>query len=122
MDGHSRSSATQTIELMKTLHIVSLTLLFTILFAPSASAAEAKVDPNLKTGQAALRAKEYKLAVAALDKAIAAKGKRVDEARYLKALAQYHGKLYDDCIATLGRLAEAHPKSAWLHKGRVPLS
>jgi uncharacterized protein YfaS (alpha-2-macroglobulin family)/TolA-binding protein len=103
---------------MKTLHIVSLSLLFTILFVPSASAAEAKVDPNLKMGQAALRAKEYKLAVAALDKAIVAKGKRVDEAKYLKALAQYHGKLYDDCIGTLEQLAKDHPKSAWLYKGR----
>ncbi len=107
---------------MKTLHLVSLSLLFSTWFATAAAAPKApkapKVDPNLQAGQAALRAKDYPAAVAALEKAVAAKGKQADEALYLKALAQYHGKLYDDCIGTLGQLAEHHPKSVWLHKGR----
>ena len=68
--------------------------------------ADAKLDPNLKAGQAALRSKEYKLAVVALDKVIAAKGDRVDEATYLKALAQYYGKQHDACIAAAGQIRQ----------------
>ena len=80
------------------------------------------MDPNLQAGKAALRARDYAAAVAALDKAIAAKGKQADEAIYLKALAQYHGKQYDAAIASCGALAEAHPKSAWANKARFLLA
>ncbi|MFP6893250.1 MAG: CDC27 family protein, partial [Opitutales bacterium] len=79
---------------------------------------DAKTDPNLKAGQLALRSKEYKVAVTALDKVIAAKKERMDEATYLKALAQYYGKQYDACIATCDKLAADHKDSSWQHKGR----
>ena len=102
---------------MKTLRLFTL---FLGMFAMGQSGlgADVKVDPNLKAGQAALRSKEYKLAVVALDKVIAAKGDRVDEATYLKALAQFYGKQHDACIATCDQLAADHKDSAWNHKGR----
>ena len=76
------------------------------------------MDPNLQAGQAALRARDYAAAVAALDKAISAKGVQADEALYLKALAQYHGKQFDAAIASCTALAETYPKSGWNHKAR----
>jgi alpha-2-macroglobulin len=80
--------------------------------------ADEEVDPNLKAGQLALRSKEYKVAVVALDKVIAAKKERVDEAVYLKALAQYYDKQYDACITTCDKLAADHKDSSWRYKGR----
>ena len=81
-----------------------LSLIFAVLMLGlHGQAAEPKVDPNLQAGKAALRARDYAAAVVALDKAIAAKGKQADEAIYLKALAQYHGKQYDAAIASAFR-------------------
>ena len=102
---------------MKTLRLFTL---FLGMFAMGQSGlgADVKVDPNLKAGQAALRSKEYKLAVVALDKVVVAKGDRVDEATYLKALPQYYGKQHDACIVTCNKLAGDHKDSAWNHKGR----
>ena len=91
---------------------------FTFVFADISPAADTKVDPNLQAGQAALRARDYAAAVAALDKAISAKGVQADEALYLKALAQYHGKQFDAAIASCTALAKTHPKSSWNHKAR----
>ena len=102
---------------MKMTRVFSL-LLTLLFFADISPAADTKVDPNLQAGQAALRARDYAAAVAALDKAISAKGVQADEALYLKALAQYHGKQFDAAIASCTALAETYPKSGWNHKAR----
>ena len=102
---------------MKMTRVFSL-LLTLLFFADISPAADTKVDPNLQAGQAALRARDYAAAVAAMDKAISAKGVQADEALYLKALAQYHGKQFDAAIASCTALAKTHPKSGWNHKAR----
>ena len=56
---------------MKMTRVFSL-LLTLLFFADISPAADTKVDPNLQAGQAALRARDYAAAVAAMDKAISA--------------------------------------------------
>ena len=51
---------------MKTLRLFTI-FLGVFAMGQSGLGADAKVDPNLKAGQAALRSKEYKLAVVALE-------------------------------------------------------
>ncbi|MEC8929074.1 MAG: tetratricopeptide repeat protein, partial [Verrucomicrobiota bacterium] len=77
-----------------------------------------KANPDLLAGKKALRAQKYVTAVAALDKAIKAKIKQVDEAMYLRALALYHGGKYNDCVKACDGLLAAQANSRWVQKAK----
>ncbi len=89
-----------------------------VLCALTLWAADPEPNADLTAGRKALAAGQYETSLVALDKALAAKLKDADEVLYLKALAQFHGKKFDDCGKTCDALAEAHPQSRWLHKSR----
>jgi TolA-binding protein len=66
--------------------------------------------------RAEMRAEHYEPAIAMADKIIAAKDPKTDEVIYLKALALFHDKKFDQASAAADHLADTFPDSGWRFK------
>ncbi len=76
-----------------------------------------KIDETFAI-KVALRARQFDAAARSADSVIAERGKQVDEALYLKALALQLANRHDQAVKTADILIVKHPKSSWYYKAR----